>query len=793
MPDYKQSHVTAQDPPLPSVAPSDPSGSIRVVTIYGVAAAAWFGLTEGVFANLTGGISGLTKGLAFVAVSTLILAALLRRTMATETPRDRASSMARLARRLQAISEQASQAIYVKDECGRYLLFNSAAERMLNRTADDVIGRDDHVLFPADEAAELMEIDRKMMAERRIETYDRTLTTRLGVRTFSVTKAPLLDTSNRVVGIIGVSRDITELLMASEALRRSEARYRSMFENMLSGFASYEVIRENGRPVDFRYLFTNPSFEVQTGLKNVTGKLVSEMFPTIKETDAEIYEMGVRVAETGQPEKHEGYFSALNIWFVSSFFMTEDGLLAIIFENITERKTAEQKIEHLAYHDSLTGLPNRLLAQDRMTQAAAHAQRDRTMAALLFLDLDSFKGVNDSLGHSCGDDLIRAVAERLSNCVRDTDTISRHGGDEFLIVLTGPRTSDAISTTAGKILAQIAQPFDIQNQTLLTTASIGIAVYPGDGTDFATLLKKADTAMYHAKEEGRNTYRFFDERMNVGVAELLRMRNGLRNALDHDEFELHFQPQIDLASGRVIGAEALIRWNHPELGRVSPDRFIPVAEESGLIVPIGEWVLREACRRAAAWQKEGLAGVTVAVNLSALQFKRGNLKQTVTDALAEFGLDPTCLELELTESILIKDVEEVLATVFQLKSLGLKLAIDDFGTGYSSLSYLKRFKVDKLKIDKSFVRDLASDPDDAAIIRTIIQMAHSLNLRTIAEGVEDQEMLDRLRLFHCDEIQGYLIARPMPIDDFIAFVRAHSPSASDSASDRGTAIPILVR
>jgi len=761
----------------------------HVVLLYGAGAGAWVVLTEGLFVDSLSPLSGLARGLVFVAVSTLMLALLLR----TKRPGSGPPNLDRLAQRLGAISDQASQAIYVKDRQGRYQLFNQAAERMLDRTADEVIGRDDRALFPAAEAADLMESDRRLMTERRIETYDRSLTTRSGVRTFSVTKAPLLDNADRVVGLIGVSRDITDLLRASAALRRSEARYRSMFENMLGGFASHEVIRENGRPVDFRYLFTNPSFEIQTGLRNVTGKRVSEVLPTLRESDPKLLDLAFHVVETGQPEKYEGYFHALDRWFIASFFMAEDDLLAVIFDNITERKTAQQKIEHLAYHDSLTGLPNRLLAEDRMTQAAAHAQRDRTMAALLFLDLDSFKGVNDSLGHSCGDDLICAVAERLRGCVRDTDTISRHGGDEFLIVLTGPRTSDAISTTAGKILAGIAHPVEIQGQTLLTTASIGIAVYPDDGTDFATLLKKADTAMYHAKEEGRNTYRFFDERMNIGVAEQLRLRNGLRQALDNGEFELHFQPQIDLASDRVIGAEALIRWTHPDLGRVPPDRFIPVAEESGLIVPIGDWVLHEACRHAAAWQTEGLAGITVAVNLSALQFKRGNLKQTIASALAKSGLDPACLELELTESILIKDVEEVLATVFQLKALGLKLAIDDFGTGYSSLSYLKRFKVDKLKIDKSFVRDLATDPDDAAIIRTIIQMARSLNLRTIAEGVEDQDMLDRLRVFQCDEVQGYLIARPMPAADFVAFARAHTPSPTDSAGEQGSAVPILAR
>jgi diguanylate cyclase (GGDEF)-like protein/PAS domain S-box-containing protein len=789
MPDLTTGPIVKQDPPLPSIAPFDTTGAGRVALLYGLGAGAWVVLTEGLLADSLAAVSGLTRGLGFVTVSTLLLALLLRRKRADRRP----SSIEGLAQRLSAISHQASQALYVKDDQGRYLLFNRAAEEMLACPACEVIGRDDHALFPEAEAANLIESDRKLMAERRIETIDRTLTTRSGVRTFSVTKAPLLDTMNRVVGLIGVSRDITEMLAASNALRRSEARYRSMFENMLSGFASLEVIYENGRPVDFRCLLTNLSFETHTGLKNTVGQRLSELFPTFTETDSVFYETMIRVAETGRPETLEGYSNLLKGWFVSSYFMTDDGLLAVIFDNITELKSAEQRVEHLAYHDSLTGLPNRLLAEDRMTLAAAHAQRERTMAALLFLDLDSFKGINDSLGHACGDDLIRAVAERLRGCVRETDTISRHGGDEFLIVLTGPRTSDAISTTTHKILARIAQPFEIQGQPLLTTASIGIAVYPDDGTDFATLLKKADTAMYHAKEEGRNTYRFFDQRMNIGVAEQLRLRNGLHQALDNGEFELHFQPQIDLATDRVIGAEALIRWNHPDLGRVPPDRFIPVAEESGLIVPIGDWVLREACRRAAAWQSQGLAGVTVAVNLSALQFKRGNLKQTIVNALTEFGLDPACLELELTESILIKDVEEVLATVFQLKALGLKLAIDDFGTGYSSLSYLKRFKVDKLKIDKSFIRDLATDPDDAAIIRTIIQMARNLNLRTIAEGVENQEMLDLLRLFACDEIQGYLIARPMPADEFVAFVRAYSPTPADSAGEQSAAVPILVR
>jgi EAL domain-containing protein (putative c-di-GMP-specific phosphodiesterase class I) len=314
-------------------------------------------------------------------------------------------------------------------------------------------------------------------------------------------------------------------------------------------------------------------------------------------------------------------------------------------------------------------------------------------------------------------------------------------------------------------MERLANPMDIGDHELHTTASVGIAIYPDDGDNFDTLMKRAETAMYRAKEAGRNTYRFFDAQMNVEAVEQLRLRNGLRRALEREEFVLHYQPQIDLATDALIGVEALIRWNHPELGMIPPGRFIPIAEDSGLIVPISEWVLREASRQAAAWVKQGLAGLVVAVNLSGVHFKRGNLEQSVVSALEESSLAPELLELELTESILITDTESVLATVKRLKQLGVKLSIDDFGTGYSSLSYLKRFEVDKLKIDQSFVRDLGSDPEDAAIVRAIIQMARSLGLTTIAEGVENENILALLREFGCDEAQGYHFARPMPAEE----------------------------
>ncbi len=443
-----------------------------------------------------------------------------------------------------------------------------------------------------------------------------------------------------------------------------------------------------------------------------------------------------------------------------------------IFTDVTERKLAEERARFLSYHDALTGLPNQLLLQDRLQQAIAFSNRVGTKVALMVLDIDRFKAVNDFLGHDAGNRMLVAVAERLKGQLRATDTVSRQGGDEYLLLLTNLAEPDAVVTFLGELLQSFREPFRIDETEMAISVSVGVTMYPEDGADFGTLMRKADMAMYRAKDAGRNSYRFFNEEMNDAVIEQVTLHSGLRRGLEAGQFALHYQPQIELSSGRLVGAEALIRWNHPDLGLVSPARFIPVAEESGLIVEIGDWVLREACREAARWIGLGLSEPLVAVNLSALQFRRGDIEKSVTKALEESGLEPHMLELELTESILISDTENVLSTVKRLKIMGVRLSIDDFGTGYSSLSYLKRFEVDKLKIDQSFIRDLATDPEDAAIVRAIIQMAHSLGLKTIAEGVETQDVLDHLRLFHCDETQGYFHARPLPADDFVAFFQA---------------------
>ncbi|BCK88089.1 hypothetical protein MIZ01_1889 [Sideroxyarcus emersonii] len=450
-----------------------------------------------------------------------------------------------------------------------------------------------------------------------------------------------------------------------------------------------------------------------------------------------------------------------------------------IFSDISERKNAEAQIQYLSSHDPLTDLPNRILFKDRLENALAHAERTQSRVALLTVDLDNFKLFNDSLGHAVGDTLLRNVAARLKNCVRATDTVSRQGGDEFLIALAELPDSDTVGTIAQHILDQVAKPLDMEGSPLSLSCSIGIAVYPDDGESYDILLKKASLALYSAKAAGRNACHFFTEQMNSDSLEHLRIAHNLRHAVQRNEFVLHYQPQIDLDSGQLIGAEALIRWNHPTEGLIPPARFISVAEQTGLIVQMGEWALNEACKQAVSWQRSDRPALMVAVNVSAVQFRRGNMEQSIRKAIAASGLDPTLLEIELTESVLLHDMEYMLGLIKRLKEIGITLAIDDFGTGYSSLAYLKRFKADRLKIDQSFVRDMADDPDDAAIVHAIIQMGRTLNLRTIAEGVETAKQVDLLRSLECNEVQGYHFARPMPADAFSRFLDTYRPAVRE--------------
>jgi len=436
-----------------------------------------------------------------------------------------------------------------------------------------------------------------------------------------------------------------------------------------------------------------------------------------------------------------------------------------------EKSRDQESLATLAYYDVLTGLPNRALLQDRLHQAMIEADRHGRLVALLFMDLDRFKNINDTLGHEMGDVLLKKVAKRLEGCVRPGDTVARPGGDEFIVVLAGVAHVDDVSRVAQKIIDAFSLPFEIGGRELYVTCSIGVTLYPFDDRDVETLHRNADAAMYHAKEEGRNNFQFYSAEMNAQSFQRLTLENALRRALERDELRLYHQPQVDLDSGRIVGVEALIRWQHPELGLVSPADFIPLAEETGLIVPIGEWVLRQACAQARAWQKAGLPPVRVAVNLSARQFRQHGLYEVITAALQHAGLAPEWLEVELTESLVMHDVNRTIDVLRGLKKMGVSVAVDDFGTGYSSLSYLRRLPIDAIKIDRAFIEHIPDNSDAAAITTAIIALARSLQLKTVAEGVETEAQADFLRRHGCNAMQGFYFSRPLPADKFAELLK----------------------
>ncbi|PKO90342.1 MAG: diguanylate cyclase [Betaproteobacteria bacterium HGW-Betaproteobacteria-12] len=444
----------------------------------------------------------------------------------------------------------------------------------------------------------------------------------------------------------------------------------------------------------------------------------------------------------------------------------------IVFHDVSESRAMAQKMSHLAQHDFLTGLPNRVLLTERFERAIGQARRHHKQVAMLFLDLDYFKNINDSLGHVIGDQLLQSVAARLVACVRSTDTVCRQGGDEFVILLAEIEHHHDASQVADKLLASLIQPHLIEGNELHVTLSIGISIFPDDGDGAETLMQNADTAMYYAKASGRNNYQFFKGEMNIRAVQRLFVENNLRRALKQEEFELHYQPMVAIANGRISRVEALLRWRDPHLGMVYPGQFVPIAEECGLIVPIGRWVLREACRQLVAWIDAGLPALPVSVNISAVEFRHRNFVDGVAGILEETGLPPALLELELTESILMHEVEASARVLEKLKAMGVQLAIDDFGTGYSSLSYLNRFPIDTLKIDQSFVRDMATNRDDAAIVGAVIDMGRNLRQRVVAEGVETREQLALLCRQECEEGQGFLFSYPLPPAEFALLLAA---------------------
>jgi diguanylate cyclase (GGDEF)-like protein/PAS domain S-box-containing protein len=577
-------------------------------------------------------------------------------------------------------------------------------------------------------------------------------------------------------------RSEAEAKQMSTNSRNSERRIQALLDNVDEGIVS---ISDRG----IIELF-NPSAERIFGYRSeeVVGKNVSMLMPEPYRSahdgylDHYLHTGQARMIGIGREvmgQRSTGDIFPMDLR-VSEFYLDGRRQFIGITRDITDRKQIEARLLHQATHDALTGLPNRILFHDILAQATARALRTEKLLAVLFLDLDGFKNVNDTLGHEYGDMLLKEIAQRLTATLRKDDLVARgddlvarQGGDEFTILLQGISIVQNISQIAEKILAAVSESFTAGGHEMHVTASIGITVFPFDDTDIEHLLQYADIAMFRAKETGKNNFQFYTAAMNTFIRERMEIENGLRHALKKGELVLHYQPQVDIESGKMIAVEALLRWAHPEKGLIPPDRFIPVAEESGLIVPIGEWVLRTACQQNKAWQDAGLPHIRMAVNLSARQFREPHLVALVAKVMADANLDPQLnnLELEITESMIMKDMEGTIATLSRLHELGVHLSIDDFGMGYSSLSHLKRFPINTLKIDKSFIRDITTDPDDAAIAAIIVTLGHSLKLKVIAEGVETAEQLAFLREAKCDEIQGYYFSRPLPADELEKLLR----------------------
>jgi len=581
------------------------------------------------------------------------------------------------------------------------------------------------------------------------------------------------DAAGQVLGIEGLIHDVTSRKEAEQGLREAERRYRGLFDNALEG-----IFRTT---MEGRYLGANPA------LANIYGfDSPDELIASLQNIGSQLYvdpdrrpEFMRIVTSRGSVSGFESQVYRKNgevIWISENARVITDDNGTLqgyegTVEDITDRKLYQSRIEQQANFDPLTGLANRSLLQDRLRQAILTAATFSTRLAVAFIDLDRFKFINDSLGHHVGDELLKTMAARFHACVHERDTVARLGGDEFVLLLNSPGSADEVRALLERMLATVTQPWMSEHGEYQVTCSIGVALYPDDGVDAQTLLKHADSAMYRAKDSGRNNFQFFTREINALMTERLELEGKLRRALERNQFQLHYQPRVDLATGRILGGEALIRWHIPGEQPILPGRFIALAEETGLITPIGTWVLHTACAQNKAWQDMGLPPIVVSVNVSARQFRANNFVRSVAETLRQTGLDPRYLEIELTESVM-HDAPQLVAMLGELKRIGVQVAIDDFGTGYSSLSSLKRFPVDRLKVDRSFVEHIAIDPDDAAIVRTIIALGRNLGLKVVAEGVETAAQLQFLREHACDEVQGYYFSRPIPPQHFESLLRS---------------------
>ena len=637
----------------------------------------------------------------------------------------------------------------------RYTFANKAYARTYGWTEQTILGRTVREVIGEEAYHHILPYVETVVSGKDV-TYERPIVTPDGQhRYFEANLIPHFDEAGTQLGAFIVINDITKHRLAQQAVQESEERFRKFAAATNDGI----LFQENGIIMD-----CNDAFCHMLGyeLSELKGHHVFE-FLAPESWDLVMHHIRTRYEKPYEAFglHRDGRKTPMEIVGKEMPYEGSTTRMTIV-RDITDRKRAEARIQFMAHHDSLTLLPNRASLMERLELILTAARRKQTFVAVIFIDLDHFKTVNDSLGHHAGDALLKVIAGRLKSCLRDADTVARLGGDEFLVVVPDLREPQAVGQVADKIIEVVSESCMIEGQTLSISPSIGISIFPRDGNNADDLIKNADAAMYLAKEHGRSNYQFFTPRLNNLAFEALSIESSLRDAIKQNEFVLHYQPQARIQGGQIVAAEAVIRWHHPEEGIIMPDKFISVAEQRGLIIPIGAWVLEEACRQNKAWQDEGLPPFPVVVNLSAVQFKRRDLVRDVAQVLERTGLDGRYLELEVTESVLMEDVSTLTHTLMSLRDIGVKIAIDDFGTGYSSLSYLKRFPIDKLKIDRSFIQDLPHDPDDLAITAAIISMAQSLKIKTLAEGVENAEQFAYLRERGCDEVQGYYVSRPLP-------------------------------
>jgi len=668
-----------------------------------------------------------------------------------------------------ATFDQAAVGIAFSSVDGHFLQVNGQLAEMLGCAPADVAGGSVFDFIAPEHRDAMRDELRKVVAEKLDSTTLEFQYLRKGggrgwvIRSLS----PVRDAVGRIEYCISVVQDITERKIAEQALRESKELFDQLVSHIPEAFWIMDVERNE-------LLYLSPAYERVCGVRFrslseasrnwldvVDPKDRAQAIAAVREMRTEMFDQRLRIV---RPD------GAIR-WVHLRGFPVQDASgrvyrVAGTIEDTTEHQLLVDQLQYRAHYDALTHLPNRVLCSDRLNQTLKQARRKRWLAAVLFLDLDRFKLVNDTLGHIVGDQLLRLVSKRLVTCVRAGDTVGRLGGDEFAIVLCELAQSQDAGLIAQKVLDSLAEPFDLDGHEVFVTASIGIATHPGDGDDAETLLKNADAAMFSAKNLGKNNYQFYTAQMNERALERLMLESNLRRALERDEFVLHLQPKANIATGRIDGCEALLRWRVPGNGLVAPAQFIPLLEESGLIVSVGEWVIRSACEQLRTWQDAGIAPVPIAVNLSAKQLQHYDICSVVERALRDCGVDASLLELEVTEGTAMHNAEKAIVTLGKLKALGVRISIDDFGTGYSSLSYLKRFPVDSLKLDRSFVKDLPADAEDAAIARAVINLAHSLDLDVIAEGVETESQLAFLAANGCDAIQGYYYARPLPVDQF---------------------------